>query len=154
MITDAQAKGAGDVDARAARTAALELRARAKFGLGDRTGARDDLRDLLVDRPTYTFTVSVTPRLTALLEEVRKATVGALVPTLEPADAKVEVDGALIEAAPGAAIPLAAGPHRIAVRKAGYKTFEQDVAIEAAASLPLAVTLERISAVRLSGSGT
>lgn len=145
LIQDLQNRPAPDADARALKVAALELRARARFGLGDRTGTRDDLTALLLEKPAFTFGGGVTPRLTALLEDVRKATVGTLTIVTEPADAVIEIDGAAV--APGAPVALVAGPHTVAVRRAGHRTVEQAVAVAAGVDTPLSLTLERVSAI-------
>lgn len=145
LLQDLQARPTLDADARALKAAALELRARARFGLGDRNGTREDLRELLLAKPAYAFGGGVTPRLTALLEDVRKATVGTLTVSAEPADAVIEIDGAAVT--PGAPVALAAGPHTVAARRAGHRALEQAVSIEAGTNTPLQLTLERVSAI-------
>ena len=67
-------------------------RARA-FGIGNREGAVADFRALLGLEPGFMLPEGVSPRVVAILDEVRMATIGAIELTLDPADAQLVVDG-------------------------------------------------------------
>ena len=59
-------------DVRATLAEALELRARARFGLGDQDGAKQDFVALLKANPGYAMTGQVSPRVVAIFDEVKK----------------------------------------------------------------------------------
>jgi tetratricopeptide (TPR) repeat protein len=67
-----------DPGARAALINAYELRARARFGMGNREGAIADFRSLLGLEAGFALSADVSPRVVALLDEVRVATVGTI----------------------------------------------------------------------------
>lgn len=134
-------------DAAAARVlaSAYELRARSRYSLGKVEDAKTDFRALLRLAPGYTLTGQVSPRVTALLEDIRKAVVGRIVLNLEPADAEVELDGRPFQAAAGP-IALAVGPHTVTGKRAGFRTSTQPFTVEANATREVVVALERVSA--------
>jgi tetratricopeptide (TPR) repeat protein len=125
--------------------AAYQLRARALFGLGDRTKSQSDMEALLRVDPSYRMPGDVSPRVIALFEDTRKTVVGELVLTITPLDAEIDVDGVPLVATERT-LSLASGPHTVAVRRGGYRPDSREVAVTAGTSLPLSVTLERSSA--------
>ncbi len=70
------------------------MRARARFGLGDQNGARDDFVALLKADPGHTLTGQISPRVVAMFEEAQKTTVTTLNLTVTPPTAEVQLDGA------------------------------------------------------------
>lgn len=124
--------------------AAYELRARSRFGLGNREGARQDLAALVAVDPGYVLPANVAAAVQQMLDEVKRSTVGTLLLTVEPDDASVTIDGAPILHA-GGPLPLAAGQHLLSAARGGYRPVEQPVTIVAGAQAPVALTLERIA---------
>ena len=135
-----------DASSRAALIGAYEMRARARFGLGNREGAVADFRTLLNLDPGFALGADVSPRVVAVLDEVRTATIGTLELTLEPADAQLVVDGVPRDGA-GGRLAVAAGAHTLRVSRIGYRATDQPVTIMAGQTLPLRVALERTSSV-------
>ena len=135
-----------DASSRAALIGAYEMRARARFGLGNREGAIADFRTLLNHDPGFALGADVSPRVVAVLDEVRTATIGTLELTLEPADAQLVVDGVPRDGA-GGRLAVAAGAHTLRVSRIGYRATDQPVTIMAGQTLPLRVALERTSSV-------
>lgn len=131
---------------RAALARAFEMRGRARFGLGDLDGARADFQALLAIQPSFAFDAQVSPRVVALLNEVRNATIGSLQLMVEPSDAAVTVNGRPVIASPEP-LALPAGEVTVKVDRVGFRPFEGQVPIVAGNTAPLQVTLERTSAV-------
>ncbi len=129
---------------RAMLASAYELRARSRFGLGNRDGARQDLTALVAIEPGHTLPDNVAAAVQQMFDEVKRATVGTLLVTLEPADATLLVDGAPASALAGP-IALAAGTRTVSASRGGYRSVEQPVTIVAGTQTPLAIVLERVS---------
>ncbi|MGE3955180.1 MAG: PDZ domain-containing protein [Vicinamibacterales bacterium] len=106
-------------DVRLMMAEALELRARSRFGLGDQDGARQDFVSLLKANPAHTMNGQVSPRVVALFDDARKATVTTLNLTLSPENAVVLLDGQRITPGP---VPVLVGDHTITASRTGYKT--------------------------------
>lgn len=126
--------------------AAYEMRARARFGLGDRDGAASDLTTLLGLEPGFTFGGQVSPRIVSLLDDIRKTVVGSLVLTVDPSDAVVEINGQTFPVS-GAPIPLKASEYTIKVTRLGYRTVDQKIAVVADQTQQFSVSLERVAAL-------
>jgi hypothetical protein len=127
---------------------AYELRARARFGLPDREGARADFRSLVRTDPGHALTAltgKINPNVVAMFDEVRKALVGTLNIIITPPDAEVQVDGTVLAKAAGR-VPILAGAHAVTVAKPAYRLASQNVTVNAGAVADLTVTLERVSA--------
>jgi PDZ domain/PEGA domain len=135
-----------DAGSRASLVAAFELRARARFGTGDREGATSDFRSVLGLDPGFKLGEGVSPRIVAVLDEVRATTIGTVDLAIDPADAMLIVDG-VARAAEGKTLALAAGNHTVTISRAGYRPAEQPVVITAGQRVPLSATLERVSSV-------
>ena len=135
-----------DTSSRAALIGAYEMRARARFGLGNREGAIADFRTLLNLDPGFALGADVSPRVVAVHDEVRTATIGTLELALDPADAQLVVDG-VPRADAGGRLAVAAGAHTLRVSRTGYRAIDQPVTIMAGQTLPLRVALERTSSV-------
>jgi hypothetical protein len=132
-------------DVRAMLAEALELRARSRFGLGDQDGAKADFTSLLKANPGYAMTGQVSPRVVAIFDEVKKATVTTVKLSVTPPDATVLLDGLKIAAAGDIAVLV--GSHTINASRTGYKadSLSFTAAPETAAEATLA--LARSSAV-------
>lgn len=123
---------------------AYELRARSRFGLGNREGARQDLAALVGVDPGHAMPDNVAAAVLQMFDEVKRATVGTLLVTLEPGDATVTIDGVPTNVT-GGPVALAAGTRTVAATRGGYRAFEQPVTIVAATQTPLTIALERVS---------
>ena len=130
---------------RALLARAFEMRGRARFGVNDVEGATADFRSLLQIEPAFTLDAQVSPRVVALLDTVRSATVGTLRVTVDPDDASIEVDGRPV-AASAEPVPLAAGEIAVKIARVGYRPFAGTVTVPAGTTTELPVTLERTAA--------
>lgn len=128
---------------RAAYVIALELRGRVQFTLGNQAAAAEDFRRLLVLDPAHTLPPQVSPRIVALFEETRKATVGTLALAVTPQDAVVEIDGRRVT--PGT-LALPAGPHAVTAARPGYRGVTQSIDVPAGGDVPVTIDLERTAA--------
>lgn len=125
---------------------ALELRARAKFSLGDTDGAGQDFGALLSLRPEFRLPEGTSPRIVAAFDEVRAATVGQVFITMTP-PGDLEIDRRTYSIpAEGATIDLTAGDHQLVVSRRGFAPVSQPLTITAGESRELMLSLERISA--------
>ena len=108
------------------------LRAQAHVALGDLDAAETDYREILRLRPGYQPEASlITPKAMKRFEKVRKATVGTLLLSVDPADALVEVDGRPMALGPDGALPLTAGVHTLVLSREGFDRLERDVSVDA-----------------------
>jgi len=76
--------------------------------------------------------------------DVQPGSFGTLSVRVQPADAEILVDGEPWQGSGGndrLVLHLAAGPHRVVVRKAGYETFSGDVDVRAGETTPLNVSI-------------
>jgi len=122
-----------------------ELRARSRFGLGNADGANADFRALLKIAPGSTLTGQVSQRVTRMLEDIRKTSVGRIILNLVPPDADLELDGLPFTAAAGQ-IPLAVGSHTISGKRSGCRSASQTFTVMPGATTEVVLTLERVSA--------
>ncbi len=135
-----------DPAARKSLVSAYEMRARARVGTGNRDGAVSDFRAVLALNPSFTLGEGVSPRVVALLDEVKAATVGILELQTTPGDVSVQVDGVAVPSS-GGKVSVATGAHSIKITRPGYKSAEQPVIVTAGQVVPLQLTLERVSTV-------
>jgi hypothetical protein len=139
-------QAARDPNSRPTLTAAYGMRARARFGTGNKDGAVADFRSALAINPAFSLGQGVSPRIVALLDEVKSSTIGALEILTDPGDVNVIVDGAPARIEAGK-VSLAGGAHAIKITRPGYKSADQPVVVTAGQSVPLRLTLERVSTV-------
>ena len=139
-------QAARDPAARASLMSVLEMRARTRFGMGNREGAAADFKSLLALEPTFMLAEGVSPRVVAVLDEVKAATIGTLELTLDPGDAQLTVDGVARPSGDGR-LAVASGAHTLRVSRIGYQPVDQPFTVLAGQSLPLRVALERVSSV-------
>ncbi|HUF47522.1 MAG TPA: PEGA domain-containing protein, partial [Vicinamibacterales bacterium] len=123
-----------------------EMRARARFALGNTTGAEQDFAALLGVRPDFRLGAGISPRVVAILEGVRQLTIGQLVISSTP-PGEIQV-GDRVFTVPGEAvvIDLVAGTHRLTVDRQGFGPVDQSITITAGAETEVALALERVSA--------
>jgi hypothetical protein len=125
---------------------AYELRARSKYALGNSAGAEQDFSALLGVKPDFRLGASVSSRVVALFETVRRATIGQINASLTPAG-DVQIDGRAYTFRPEPQVmdfPL--GEHQVAATRPGYRPISQKFTVVATEVTPLALTLERVSA--------
>ncbi len=146
VITTLEPTGSRDPGSRKVLVAAYEMRARARFGTGNREGVISDFRSLLALDPSFTLGEGVSPRVVQLLDEVKAMTIGTLELHTQPGDVTATVDGASAPVV-GGKVSLASGAHTVRIGRAGYKSVDQTVMISAGQSVPLSLTLDRVSSV-------
>ena len=145
LVPALEALPARDATTTGMLASAYELRARSRFSLGDAEGARADFRSLLRANPGHALTGKVSTRVTAMLEEVRKATVGSVLLNLSPADAELTLDGQPFVAQAGP-LPMVAGPHTLSGTRSGCRSASVTFTITPGAPLEVVLTLERVAA--------
>ncbi len=132
-------------DTRQMLAEALELRARARFGLGDQDGAMQDFTLLLRANPGHAMSGQVSPRVVALFEDAKKATVTTMRLTVMPVDASVLLDGRRIPASGDVAVLV--GEHTITASRTGFKTDSLTFTAAAETTAEATLALPRTSAV-------
>jgi hypothetical protein len=132
-------------DTRLLLAEAYEMRARARFGLGDQNGTKEDFAALLRVNPAHKLTGQVSPRVVALFEESQKATVTTVKLTVNPANAEVTLDGVKVPAA--ATIPVLIGEHTLAATRMGYRSGTVTFNATSGSGTEASLTLARSSAV-------
>lgn len=126
----------------------LEVRARARFNLGDTAGARADLAALLEARPEGDLDATqVSPRLLDLFSELRRELVGDLDLRTEPPDAHVEIDGRRIDGAGLRPFGVRAGTHVLRVSRAGFAPVEQEIRVHPGRTAEMRIELDRTGPV-------
>lgn len=125
---------------------ALELRARAHFGVGQPERAREDFHALLALRADYAPGETVSPRVIAFFKTLRAGLIGQVRLTIEPADALAYIDG--IPTGPfGQPLDIVSGPHVLGIVRTGYRTETRDFIVTAGALSDLTVSMTRASAI-------
>lgn len=129
-------------DTRGLLADAYEMRARARFGLGDQNGARDDFVALLKLDPGHALNDQISSRVVAVFEAARQATVTTVRLAVTPANAEIMLDGA--RAADSASLPVVLGSHTLTASRTGYRsataTFDAIAGPENAVTLSLVRT--------------
>ena len=148
-----QATAARDIETRKELAAALELRARARFGAGDTEGARADLTSLVTLEPAHALPSRVNPRILAMFEDVRQRLVGSIQLKVTPADAAVDLDDRPLTVDPaGVSIPVLAGSHTVTATRRGHRAAVETISVTAGGVHGLSIDLERVSAVLTLGT--
>jgi hypothetical protein len=132
--------------ARAALVSAYGMRARSLFGLDDPGKAQDDFRSLLAIDPSFALAGQISPRVVALFDSVKKATVGALALAVDPPDATLELNGQPATVS-SLAVPVRAGDYTVRATRIGYEPAEERVMVAAGETKQFSLTLERTSSV-------
>jgi len=124
----------------------LEMRARARFALGDTQGAEQDFGSLLQINPSFKLGSGISPRVVAVFEGVRKVTVGQVMASMAPAG-DAELDGKPMKFADTpTAMDMTVGEHTVVVKRQGYRPVTQKFVVAPGTSTPLEIVLERVSA--------
>ena len=124
---------------------AYEMRARARFGLGDQNGARDDFVALLKADPSHTLSGQISPRVVAMFEDAQKTTITTLNLAVTPPTAEVQLDGLAVKA--NATFPIVVGEHTLTAKQLGYKPGTATFSAAAGAPSQATLQLARSSAV-------
>jgi hypothetical protein len=124
---------------------AFEMRARARFGLGDQNGAHDDFVALLKADPAHTLSGQISPRVVAMFEDAQKTTITTLKLTVNPPTADVQLDGLDIKA--NATFPVVVGEHTLTAKQLGYKPGTATITAALGAGSEATLDLARSSAV-------
>ena len=132
-------------DARQMLGEALELRARSRFGLADQDGAKADFILLLRSDPEHALTGQVSPRVVALFDAAKKATITTLKLSVTPANATVLLDGTKVAAS--GEISVLIGDHTITASRAGYKNDSLSFTAAPETTAEASLALARSSAV-------
>jgi tetratricopeptide (TPR) repeat protein len=141
------AMAAGDPQQHAALLVqTYEMRARARFAMGNASGAEQDFAALLALRPDFRMGAGISPRVVAVFDNVRALTVGQARISLTPAG-EIDIDGRKHQiGAEGTTLDLSAGPHQVSSTRPGYAPVTQTLTITAGQSVDLPLTLQRVSA--------
>jgi tetratricopeptide (TPR) repeat protein len=124
----------------------LEMRARAKFALGDTAGVEQDFAALLAIQPGYRLAPDVSPRVIELFDRIVAATVGQVTITMTPpGDLDIDRNTYTIPTE-GLTIDLTAGDHQLTVERPNFAPVSQPLTITAGEARELALRLERVSA--------
>ncbi len=123
-----------------------EMRARARFALGDAAGAEQDFAALLAIRPDFRMASDISPRVVAVFDGVRALTIGQLVISSTPAGEIQIDDRTYMVPTEAVALDLVAGEHRLVVNRQGFAPLEQPFTVVAGAATELSLSLERVSA--------
>ena len=125
---------------------AYELRARARFALGDSPGAEQDFGALLVLKPDFKLGAGVSPRVTSVFENVRRLTIGQISIQMSP-PGDVLIDGRKVAVgAEPVRLDINSGEHVVNATRPNFTPFEQKVTVKAGEVAALSIVLERTSA--------
>jgi hypothetical protein len=124
---------------------AYELRARARFALGDSPGAEQDFSALLALKPDFSLASGVSPRVTAVFENVRRLTVGRLMLQMTPpGDVLIGGRRYTVGETP-LTLDMKSGEHLVNATRPNFTPFERLVTINASEVVSLTIALERVS---------
>ncbi len=138
----------GDRPVGAARSLLVELyemRARARFGLGDVPGTTADLRSLLQVDPNHALAPPVSPRIAAVFLEVARSTVARVTVVTTPPDAQLVLDGQTLQG-DRAAFNVLVGDHQLEAHREGYRAATQSFTAVEGEPAHVELVLERLSA--------
>jgi hypothetical protein len=121
------------------------MRARARFGLGDQNGAREDFVALLKVDPGHVLTGQISPRVVTMFEEAQKATITSLKVLVKPPTAEVQLDGVTVKI--DTTFPVLVGDHTLTAKQLGYRAGSATVTAAAGATSEASLELVRSSAV-------
>jgi tetratricopeptide (TPR) repeat protein len=126
---------------------AYELRGRAYYNIGLQEKAADSFRSLVQLQPQYALSKDrVSPKIVDYFNSVKKALVGYLAVSSQPAGAKVMLNGQFLSLTDFFPLEVLAGDYTVAVSREGYRTETRTVSIAPKATETLDVPLTRTSA--------
>jgi hypothetical protein len=125
------------------RIETLILRAQAHAAYGDLDAVETDYREILKRRPAYVPEATLTPpKAMTRFNKVRSALVGSVqLAVTPPDDVEVAVDGREVVPAADGLVRVLAGDRVVRVKRGGFDTVEQSVAVKAGESTRLDVRL-------------
>jgi len=122
--------------------AAYDMRARAWFNLGNAKAAESDFESLLrLDASYLIDRHTLSPKVVAVFDQVRKRLVGVLYLEVEPPAARVQVDGDQVSVRSAEGIGLFAGTHQVRVEMEGYDPYTETVSAAGGSDLRRSVRL-------------
>jgi PEGA domain-containing protein/PDZ domain-containing protein len=122
--------------------AALDMRARAYFNLGNPKMAEADFTALLRINPAYPIDrQTLSPKVVDLFDRVRARIAGTLVLQVDPPQARVTVDGDAVASADRAHASLLTGTRQLRIEAAGYDTYTETLTIAAGMEVRKAIRL-------------
>jgi len=117
---------------RAERAEGLILRAQAHAAFGDFDAVEKDYRAILGIRPAYVPDGSLTPaKAMERYKKVKAEVIGRIKVELDPADARLFVDGIELTPDPDGLVMVLAGPHTLRAERNGHDPLEQVVEVAA-----------------------
>jgi hypothetical protein len=126
----------------AERAEALILRAQAHAAFGDFDAVEKDYRAILGIRPAYVPDRSLTPaKAMERYNKVKAEMIGRIKIELDPADARLFVDGVEVAPDPTGLVMVLAGPHTLRAERNGHDPLEQVVDVAANKEEPLLLEL-------------
>ena len=127
---------------RAERAEGLILRAQAHAAFGDFDAVEKDYRAILGIRPGYVPDGSLTPaKAMERFKKVKAEMIGRIKVELDPADARLFVDGEEVMPDPAGLVMVLAGPHTVRAERNGHDPLEQVVEVVANQEAPLLLEL-------------
>jgi tetratricopeptide (TPR) repeat protein len=128
---------------------AYELRARAYYNIGLQEKAADSFRSLVQLNPQYTMSKEkVSPKVVDYFNSVKKALVGYLAVSSQPAGAKVSLNGEFLSLTDFFPLEVLAGEYNVEITREGYRTEARTISIAPKATETLQVTLTRTLAAQ------
>jgi soluble cytochrome b562 len=122
--------------------AALDMRARALFNLGNVKAAEADFETLLRLEPSYVIDrQTLSPKVVDLFDRVRKRVAALLVLTLEPPRARLTVDGDEVEPDETGRLAVLAGRRVLKVEHEGFDPHEEVLSVVAGVEVPKSIRL-------------
>ena len=116
----------------AERAEGLILRAQAHAAFGDFDAVEKDYRAILGVRPAYVPDGSLTPaKAMERYKKVKAEVIGRIKIELDPADARLFVDGIELTPDPDGLVMVLAGPHTLRAERNGHDPLEQVVEVAA-----------------------
>ena len=131
---------------------AYEYRGRAYYTIGLQEKASENFRRIILLKPGHTLSKDqISPKIVALFDSVKKALVGYLAVSSEPAGARVTLTGTAgppldLGLTPFFPLEVLAGEYTVEVAKAGYRTESFPLSIAARATETHEASLERVLA--------
>lgn len=125
----------------------FELRGRAYFNIGLQEKASDSFRSLVQLQPGYALSKEkVSPKIVDFFNSVKKALVGYLAVSSEPAGARVTLNGEFLSLTPFFPLEVLAGEYLVEVSRDGYRTETRNVSVAPRVTESLQVALQRTGA--------
>jgi len=145
--TEQRARGTLSEELTAVVERARELRAIAYFNAGERLGAEEDFRQIILTNARKALDRELlSPKIVDFFEDQKKKLVGYIAVTTEPAGARVTVDGEFYGLSNLFPQDIIVGQHRVEISLTGYDAVVREVRILPQETLPLDLVLTRNSA--------